>query len=100
MLIARGADAEQTAAELPLVQRAAPARGDARAPAWISEALQDLYGLKLGATLSLPLADQLRPFRVAGVWRDYARTFGAVVISRTDYVAATGDRGATEGPHG
>jgi putative ABC transport system permease protein len=97
MLIARGADAEQTAAELPLVQRAAPAPGDPREPAWISEALQDLYGLKLGGTLSLPLAGQSRSFRVAGVWRDYARTFGAVVISRTDYVAATGDHGATEG---
>ncbi len=96
-LIARGADRARTEGELPLVQRAAPAAGDSRDPAWISEALQDLYGLKPGGILTLPLAGRNREYRIAGVWRDYARTFGAVVISRPDYVAATGDRSATEG---
>jgi putative ABC transport system permease protein len=31
------------------------------------------------------------------VWRDYARTSGAVVITRRDYVALTADRNANEG---
>jgi putative ABC transport system permease protein len=70
--------------------------GDALPPAWISEALQDLYGLKIGGTITLPLGGSEHAFRIAGVWRDYARTFGAVVISWPAYVAATGDHSATE----
>jgi putative ABC transport system permease protein len=99
-LIARGADGPQAAAELPLVQGAAPRTGnapDSLPPAWISEALQDLYGLNVGDALTLPLGSQARQFRIAGVWRDYARTFGAVVVPLPDYVAASGDRSATEG---
>ncbi len=96
-LIARGATASQAAGELPLMETAAPAPGDPLEPVWISEALQDLYGLKSGGTLALPLAGRPRTYRVAGVWRDYARTFGAVVMTIPAYSAATGDRSATEG---
>jgi putative ABC transport system permease protein len=63
-------------------------------PAWISEAMSDLYGLHTGATLHLPLQGQQREFRVAGVWRDYARAGGAVIVRRADYIAMTGDRDA------
>jgi putative ABC transport system permease protein len=96
-LIARGSNSQQAADELPLMQSVPPAPGDSLEPVWISEALQDLYGLKVGGTLTLPLAGRSRPFRVVGVWRDYARTFGAVVISLPAYIAATGDHSATEG---
>ncbi len=96
-LIARGGSARQAADELPLVERAPQVPGDHLEPVWISESLQDLYGLKLGGTMTLPLAGHPRQFRIAGVWRDYARTFGAVVMSVPAYAAATGDRGATEG---
>jgi putative ABC transport system permease protein len=96
-LIARGNDARQAADELPLIRSAPPAPGDSLEPAWISEALQDLYRLEVGGTLTLPLAGHTRQFRVAGIWRDYARSFGSVVISLPAYVAATGDRSATEG---
>ncbi len=51
--------------------------------AWISEALQDLYGYEVGDRLVLPLAGRMQPFTVAGVWRDYARLSGSVVISRS-----------------
>jgi putative ABC transport system permease protein len=95
-LIARGDSARQTADELPLQRSVAPQPGDTLAPAWISEALLDLYGLKLGGTLALPLAGHSVEFRIAGVWRDYARTFGAVVIPLPAYVASTGDHSATE----
>jgi putative ABC transport system permease protein len=95
-LIARGSSPQQTAAELPLVQSVSPAPGDGLEPAWISEAVQDLYGVTAGGTISLPLAGHVRQFRVIGVWRDYARTFGAVVISLPAYTAATADRSATE----
>ena len=66
-------------------------------PAWISEALADLYGYKIGDRIDLPLAGRSRPFIVSGVWRDYARSTGAIVISRPAYLAATGDAGANEG---
>jgi putative ABC transport system permease protein len=96
-LIARGGDAGQTAAQLPLTESARPVPGDTLPPAWISEALHDQYGIDAGATLDLPLAGREVRFRVAGIWRDYARQFGAVVISLPTYVAITGDRTATEG---
>jgi putative ABC transport system permease protein len=94
-LIARGASPAQTAAELPLVQSADAPRENP--PAWISEALQDLYGYKLGDTIAVPLAGRTRSFIVAGVWRDYARLSGSIVISRQTYEAETGDSAANEG---
>lgn len=78
------APAVQTA---PMGARVAP-------PAWVSEAMADLYGLHSGATLRLPLQGQLREFKVAGIWRDYARAAGAVIVRRSDYIAMTGDRDA------
>jgi len=96
-LIVRGSSARQTADELPILKSAPPVPGDALQPAWISEALQDLYDVKLGGTLALPLAGGAAQFRVAGVWRDYARPFGSVVVTTPAYVSATGDRSATEG---
>jgi putative ABC transport system permease protein len=92
-LIARGATQAQTAAELPLVQSAPAVAQDS---AWISEALQDLYGYKIGDALVLPLAGRMQPFTVTGVWRDYARLSGSIVISKQAYVTATGDTGANE----
>jgi len=94
-LIARGASDAQTAAELPLVQSAkAP---HVQNPAWISEAIQDHYGYKVGDAIALPLAGRMQAFTVAGVWRDYARLSGSIVISRQAYQADTGDTGANEG---
>ena len=95
-LIARGATDAQTSAELPLVQ--STQTPDAENPsAWISEALQDLYGYKLGDAIALPLGGRIHHFTVAGVWRDYARLSGSIVISRQAYRAATGDSSANEG---
>jgi putative ABC transport system permease protein len=96
-LIARGTTARQAAGELPLVETAMPAPGDELEPVWISEALADLYGLKSGGTLALSLAGHTRNYRVAGVWRDYARTFGALVMTIPAYSSSTGDQSATEG---
>jgi putative ABC transport system permease protein len=96
-LIARGATAAQAADELPLVRsnrRPLPSNAE---PAWISEALQDLYGYQLGDRIDLPLAGRTQRFTVAGIWRDYARTSGSIVISRQAYLAATGDGSANEG---
>jgi putative ABC transport system permease protein len=80
-LIARELTAANAAEVLPLVRTAAlPAPQGAR-PAWISEAVQDLYGYQPGTWLELPLAAGRQRFYIAGVWRDYARTSGAVIAA-------------------
>jgi putative ABC transport system permease protein len=95
-LISRGADDLQAASELPLLKSSPIPAAETSAPVWISEALQDLYGLRAGDPIELPLAGRLQRFMIAGVWRDYARLSGSVVISRRAYEAATGDLGANE----
>lgn len=66
-------------------------RGDPP-PAWVSESLADRDGYAPGARVQLPLAGRWTEFVVAGVWRDYARQHGAILIERDDYIALTGDR--------
>lgn len=60
--------------------------------AWVSEALADHYGYAPGTRLRLPFGGAWQEFIVAGVWRDYARQHGAILIERNDYIALTGDR--------
>ena len=76
--------------ELPLVGAAQPV-GDAPA-IWISEAMRDLHGWRPGQRVELPFAGRSVALRVAGVWRDYARQGGAVMIDLADYRHLTGDR--------
>jgi putative ABC transport system permease protein len=64
---------------------------------WVSEAVADLYGFAPGARIELPLAGRALPFVVGGVFRDYARQHGAILMERDDYVALTGDRLANDG---
>jgi putative ABC transport system permease protein len=96
-LIARGATSAQAMDELPLVRRAQLPLSANAEPAWISEAMQDLYGYAIGDQIDLPLANLKHRFTVAGIWRDYARASGAIVISRQAYLATTGDGSANEG---
>jgi putative ABC transport system permease protein len=60
---------------------------------YVSEAMVSLYGAQQGSLLELPIANQPQKIkgRVLGVWRDYARQFGAVVMADTDYQSLTGD---------
>jgi len=62
---------------------------------YVSEAAASLYGLQPGSTLRLPLrtADggSELPVRVLGVWRDYARQFGAIAIDLERYRELSGD---------
>jgi putative ABC transport system permease protein len=85
--------------ELPLaggaVSGAELARGKLTA-IWISEAMQDLYGWRRGQSVDLPLAGRLVSVRVAGIWRDYSRQSGALLIDLDDYRRLTGDRLAND----
>jgi len=93
-ILARDVDPADPGRAMVLVGAPSPAPAGSLPPAWVSEAMADLYGLQSGATLQLPLQGTRRAFRVAGVWRDYARAGGAVIIRRSDYIALTGDRDA------
>ena len=64
--------------------------------AWISEAVSDLYGFGVGSHIELPISGKKFQFIVTGVWRDYARQHGAIVIERSTYAALSGDRRAND----
>ena len=58
---------------------------------WVSEAVADLYGFMPGMKVDLPVEGMARKAIVAGIWRDYARSYGAIVVDRADYLKWTGD---------
>ncbi|WP_338761642.1 FtsX-like permease family protein [Massilia sp. METH4] len=95
-LLARDIDPAQPEKAMVLVGDGAAQRGNALPRAWVSEAMADLYRIRPGDTLPLPLAGRAVPFFVAGIWRDYARVSGAVLIERADYMRLTGDRDASD----
>jgi putative ABC transport system permease protein len=90
-LIARDLNPQRAGDTLPLVRDTRQPVPAGTQAAWISESLQDLYGFRLGERLQLPLDGRLQQLFVAGIWRDYGRPAGAVVIARAGYIAATGD---------
>lgn len=60
--------------------------------AYVSEAMVLLYGAEAGQRLDLPLPDGRRTtVFVRGVWRDYARQHGAVVLASADWQRLTDD---------
>lgn len=66
-------------------------------PVWISEAMPDLYGYHSGQQISLPFGGRMQRCVVVGIWRDYGRQFGSIVIERRRYQALTGDSSANDG---
>lgn len=69
-------------------------------PVYVSEAVVDLYGARVGEAFA-PLAAVFGPpaqasttpprFVVAGVWRDYARQSGSIQMDRRHYERLSGD---------
>ena len=90
LLMARHIDALDPGRMLLLRGETVPVPAGA-VPVWVSEAMVDLYGLKAGAALRMPLGGSLREFFVAGVWRDYATQAGSVQMRLADYRRLTGD---------
>jgi len=95
VVIARDIDARDPGRLLFLVGETATPPPGAR-PAWVSEALVDLYGARIGQPFTLPLGGGQASFFVAGVWRDYANQAGSVVIRLSDYQALTGEAEVTD----
>jgi putative ABC transport system permease protein len=108
-LIAR--DLRDPAGSLPLVGSPLPVPAG-HVAIYVSEPMVDLYGVRPGSTfpalaesfgdLALEGRAQaainsgantgLPRFYVAGVWRDYARQFGAIAMDQRDLENLTGDR--------
>jgi putative ABC transport system permease protein len=62
-----------------------------------SEAMASLYGAQPGRQLRLPLGPQGHTeVFVRGVWRDYARQHGSLLIALDDYRRLTGDLDITD----
>jgi len=93
-LLARVVEAEGRVP--PLLGAAHPLKPGDPPAAWVSEVASDIYGWKPGAVIELPLGGRNARFTVAGIWRDYARQQGAVLIERYEYLRHTGDAYAND----
>jgi putative ABC transport system permease protein len=84
---------EDVLQSLTLVRRAKKnVLEDANLPAiWVTEAMLDLYGFEAGSIVTIPVDGLARKMMVAGIWRDYARSYGAITMDRDAYIAMTGD---------
>ncbi|MGB0128801.1 MAG: ABC transporter permease, partial [Rhodocyclaceae bacterium] len=94
-LLARSMVGGDPGGQLPMVAGGKATRADLPA-VWVSEAMVDSYGFRLGAEVKLPFAGRLQDFVVAGVWRDFVRQSGAVVIDLDTYRRLSGDTLVTE----
>jgi len=98
LLIVRELDTATAQSRLPVTGALLPPHPEMPS-VWVSEAMVDLYGWTTGSTQQLPLPgivdnDSTRPVPlgvfVAGVWRDYARQSGSIVIERRQWLASSG----------
>jgi putative ABC transport system permease protein len=95
-LLARPITTENARSILPLLGPASAPNPDGLPAVWLSEVASDLLNLSSGDRISLPIAGQRHEFSVAGIWRDYARQNGAIVIDRDLYMRLTDDRLAND----
>jgi putative ABC transport system permease protein len=94
-VIARPID-ESSASRIIPVRRVDPNPAPAgTVPVWASEAALDLRGFDLGTVFDLPLGGRVVKASVRGLWRDYERPGGSIVMPRDTFVALTGDGNAT-----
>jgi putative ABC transport system permease protein len=75
---------------LPLLGPSLPVPAG-QTPVWVSEPAARLYRWRPGDRIVLPIAGVAPRVFVAGVWRDYARQYGAIAIDGSDYTRLTGD---------
>ena len=90
-LLARSVNMDDPGASMALEGFALPVPAGTR-PAWVSEAMLDLYAVKVGNTLQVPLNGRLHPFFVAGVVKDYANQAGSIYVRIEDYRALSADQ--------
>ncbi len=84
---------EDVLASLTMLRRADPklVSNAGLTPIWITEAMVDLYGFDAGQIITVPIEGVSHKLIIGGVWRDYARSNGAMTMDRDTYIAMTGD---------
>ncbi|WP_297726487.1 FtsX-like permease family protein [Limnohabitans sp. Rim8] len=95
MLVAKPLNLQDPMQSVALVglARLPPEDGQNRLTVFGSEAMADVYGWRAGQEASLPLTAQgEQRVWVGGLFRDYGRQHGTVVMSTPDYERLTGDR--------
>jgi putative ABC transport system permease protein len=95
-LIARDLPTEDVHRALPLVSAPVAIPPEAPPAVWISEIAAALFDWKTAQVIVLPLGGAEHAFTVAGIWRDYSRQNGAVVIDRGVYRKLTADHSAND----
>ncbi|MDQ0607309.1 putative ABC transport system permease protein [Variovorax sp. W1I1] len=102
-LIARSLEGSASQS-LPLLGSALPVPSG-QIGIYVSEPMVELYGARPGtafAPLAVALSASALPTKathtyfVAGVWRDYARQFGAITMDARDYERITGQRDVSD----
>lgn len=87
-LIARPIHSGNAAQRLPMTGNLLEQAGPGTLPVWVSEPMTDLYGLQVGSQIELQLDQGLKlPVTVMGVWRDYTRQHGAIVLPKDELLA-------------
>lgn len=86
-LIVRPLDLAQASGRLPLTGPWHSKPTTSAVPVWISEPMVDLYGWRLGDTPTIRLDEgQQVQLEVMGVWRDYTRQHGAIVVPKSAWL--------------
>lgn len=111
-LLVRPIDVDDPSSRLAIVGKIHAAPADT-VPVYVSEAMVDLYGFAPGTTIERPLPlpppsestayadvtngkDRAKSMFVAGVWRDYARQHGSVVVDSAAWRSLGGDDTAND----
>ncbi len=88
--------AQQGAPAVPMVATTSSAAPAGATAVIISEPMAWTHGWQAGEVQELVIGGQPRRLFVAGVWRDYARQWGAIILPLAEYRRFTGDATATE----
>ena len=90
-LLARDVDPRDPGRILSLVSEVIEPRQGQPPPVWISEIVADVYGYRVGDVMALPIAGRRVAVTVSGIWRDYARMNGAIMMTLRAYRELTGN---------
>lgn len=91
-LIARTLDPDDAQRSMWIMKATTARAQPGMVPVWINEAASDLFELRVGDTVKLPIAGRTIAAFVRGIWRDYEHQNGAFVVSSDAYVRLSGDR--------
>ena len=91
VLLAGPVEAADPEKILPMTSRPRALRAGDPPPVWVSEVAADVYGLRVGDRVRLPIGARPLEYFVAGIWRDYGRQSGAIAMNRGLYEKVSGD---------